>query len=261
MNRPTLGKPALAVLCFCAAAAGLVLLHRDNLRLQREVAKLASKSPDRERAQLQEDRVRLEAVAAASTQGAGAVHEQLQAALAEAAALAKQAEDRRTQKEAKAARNAYLLANNHDPTVGPVRLENVENRGRATPTDALQTIIWAALKGDDAELAKSITMLPLTRTQAEEYLARLPVEARASWTPEKLVTLWATYVMNDVSALQITGETMTSVEAATVTFSTPETGENEHINFKFTPDGWKAYVPGDAVARLLRKLPAAPPGK
>lgn len=77
-----------------------------------------------------------------------------------------------------------------------VPAEEWRNRGRATPTDTLETALWAAAGGDVTALAEMLTLPAAGRTKTETLLSQLPDSIRSQCaTPEELVALLGT---NDV---------------------------------------------------------------
>jgi hypothetical protein len=68
-----------------------------------------------------------------------------------------------------------------------------ENRGRATPRAAIETVLWAAAGGDLAALENAFELDDATRAQADALIARLPPGARNDYrTPESLIAGLAT---------------------------------------------------------------------
>jgi len=56
--------------------------------------------------------------------------------------------------------------------------------GQAMPTAATTTLVWAALKDDEAMIARLCTMSEKARAQAQALTARLPEDAQVRWTHE-----------------------------------------------------------------------------
>jgi hypothetical protein len=246
----------LAASLLSGSAIGLVTLHLDNSRLTRRVAELSAQK--HETVQLRDENLRLKELIEHHERNEGeaasAVHAALIQARAEATGLEQRAQRRHAEKKARADSDAAALATNRDPRQGFTRLEHFQNRGRTTPAAAMETLVWAALKGDEATLAATCTFTRDTRRQAEGLIARIPLEARSRWTPEKLAALWAMDISNDLPALHFTDETLKSADEATVTFRAPGIDDPGHLNLKLTPSGWKVILPSNAMEKLEKKL-------
>lgn len=240
-------KLTIAALALVVGGGALVLLHLDNRRLRLRLAE--SKGA----VTLHSENIRLQQLVAngASETTIGA---QMQEARAEIAALEKRAAKRHAEKTERAAQEAAQLENNRDPLVGPVRPEHFKNLGRATPSAAFQTLVWAAMKGDEAEIARLCTASEKTRAEAKALLARLPEDARATWTPEKLAALWVGGAFTEMAALQVVGERMESAGNAVVSFRIHGREDVENVKLRLSPAGWQVMLPGNAVAKLEKKL-------
>jgi hypothetical protein len=251
----------LASLALLVTGAALGFLHLQNVQLRR---RLERQHPvQQQAAQLREENTRLRALAVGQTQNAqaavAAVRGQIEQARNEIAALEKAAAAQRAEAAARAARDADALVVNRDPMTGLTRLEHFRDLGQGTPVAAFETMVHAALRGDEAALARLFTMPPATRAQADALLSRLPEEARARWTPEKLATLWVTGALTELPALQITGQRFEDAEEAVVTFRAPQFERDEKVNLKLTRDGWKIVVGTGMIGNLEKKLGARPP--
>lgn len=78
-------------------------------------------------------------------------------------------------------------AEQRDPTQGMVATEHLRAAGHATPAAAFQTIVWAALHGDDALLTGSFSMSESARGKLAALLAGLDAGARKKFlTPESI---------------------------------------------------------------------------
>ena len=249
-------KYILVALALLVGAAGLTLLHLENRRLQRRVA--AGSARAAEAARLREDNARLERLLTSQGQGAEAsralVRRDTERLRAEIAALERNAEQQRAARDATTMRDEATIAANRDPRQGVARLEHFQNRGQTTPSAAFETLVWAALKGDDTTLASVTALNSATKAKAEAFLAQLPAEQRAPWTPEKLGRLWFTGLFTEVSALQIIGENRSDADESVLRLRFPGRDDEEKLAVRLTPDGWKVLVPGAAVEHLKKKL-------
>jgi hypothetical protein len=165
-----------------AGGACLVWLHRSNAGMEREVAELRRQNEARSATRAEQERKH------AAAQRALAAVESRPAPPASPA-------------PAPAADPSALPA----PLTAMLRVEDLTNRGRATPSDALQTLIWAAIKGDDDELAASLVFGEGAREKAEAWRATLPPESQAKFaTLEKLPGLFlAEEVVRKAAGMQI----------------------------------------------------------
>jgi len=253
-------KFVLIGLALLVAGAGLTLLHLENRRLQRQLAARASQAHEGTR--LREDNARLDQLLAEQPRSGEAsralVRRQIEEAQAEIARREQTADQQHAERVGVAARDAVAVETNRDPRLGLARLEYFKNRGRATPSAAFETLVWAAIAGDEAALADATTLNSATRARAEAFLAELPPEERAKWTPEKLGQLWFSGLFTELSAIQIVGETTVAPGEALVRLRLANRDGEEKLAVRQTPDGWKVLAPSAAVDHLKKKLT---PGK
>lgn len=137
-----------------------------------------------------------------------------------------------------------------------------KNSGRATPSTAAETMMWAVDSGDIDALANSITLDQAVREKAQAILARMSEEVRRTYdTPEKLVALLLARE-GDVRAMQVLGERKAGDEALVNLRLQKDDGKTkeEGIRFRRTSDGWRMTVSGKAVDKMGKKL-AEPPKK
>lgn len=252
-------KFALVALALLLGAAGLTLLHLENRRLQRRLDSYAARLPDSVR--LREDNARLERLIAEQHRNADSaralVRRDIEEVRAEIALREKNAEQQYSAQAAAALRDAAALETNRDPRFGLTRLEHFQNRGQATPSAALETLVWAALKGDEATLSSLTTLNSATRAKAEAFIAQLPAEDRAKWTPEKLGQLWFSGLFTEMSSVEIVGESIVNPNEAIVRLRLPNRNEEEKLTLRLTPNGWRVLAPSAAVDHLKKKLALA----
>lgn len=243
------------VLAVFGAGAGLALLHLENRRLEHRVAARAAEFG--RAAALRRDNRELQAgVQTGPWPAAADMARQIADARREVAVLEQHARELAAQQARQTAFDRDSLASNRDPRTGLTRLEFFQPAGRLTPAAAVQTAIWAAMKGDDRALMEATALRPDTRTKAEALVANLPAETRAQWTPEKLAALWMSSVINDVSALQITDETYEDPRHAMVNLRIANHDQPEHVNLRLTSSGWKIILPGKEIDELSRRVSA-----
>ena len=135
-----------------------------------------------------------------------------------------------------------------------------KNAGKASPSAAAETLMWATDGADWEAIAASIFLDPAAREKAEAIRARLPESSRALYdTPEKLVALLMARE-GDVQAMQILGENRAASDALVNLRTQKGDGKTkeEGLQFKQTTDGWKLVVTGKAVDKYGKKLTEPP---
>ncbi len=249
-------KRILMTLAVLLAAGGLTLLHLENRRLQRQI--IADVSSSRNAARLREDNARLEHLLEEhdhrSESARSRVRQEIEQVRAEIVRHEQHAREQHVAQASITSRDAAALENNRDPRLGLTRLEYFQNRGQATPSAALETLVWAALKGDAATLTNVTTLNSATRTKAETFIAQLSDEERAQWNPEKLGELWFTGLFTEIAAIQIVSETTVAVDEVIVRLRLANRGGEEKLTLRQTPTGWKVLAPSAAVDHLKKKL-------
>ena len=122
----------------------------------------------------------------------------------------------------------------------------------------MRTLIWAALHGEDAQLASVIGLSNETREQARTLIARLPPDAQAAWTPERLAALFFTGFLSEVSAA--TAEPVMHTDATHATMLVRFTGAAKEAQFPLAMmqenSTWRILVPDQAIRSLEARLRA-----
>lgn len=146
-----------------------------------------------------------------------------------------------------------------DPEQALTKLENFQNVGRDTPAHALQTLVWAAMKGDEATLTSGILLDEKATHRAEMLLARLPDGIRGQYNAEKLAALWFEGTVLDSAAAQIIREEPQDAAHAAVIVS-GGIGDAGMLSFEHTANGWRLIVPQHGLEVVQKKvLGASPP--
>jgi hypothetical protein len=190
--------------------------------------------------------------------------EEIEEARRQVAALERRATSRRAEMQAESARRktadaAALAVDNRDPEKGMARLEFFKNVGRANPNQALQTLIWAALSGEQEELKRGLLVEGRARARAEVLIGRLPREAKASATPEGLAALWFSNRVLDVPAAQMADVVFDDAAHATVVVR-GGIGDQQSVQMQLGPTGWQVVVPERALEGMQKEvLGASPP--
>jgi hypothetical protein len=251
----------LVIVLLLATGGASAYLHLQNLHLRRRIER--QEPSQSQGARLRDENARLHELVTSHARdmhaAAATVRIQLEETRREIATVEASAMAQRFEDEARALREANALATQRDPTSGMTRLEHFRDLGQGTPSAAFETLVHAALKGDEVRLAKLLTVPAKTRTQADALIARLPAEARAQWSAEKLTALWITGAATELSALRITSERFDHSNSAVVTFRGPQFTTDEKVNLKLTPEGWKIVVGSGMIANLEKKLAAQKP--
>ncbi|HVU35453.1 MAG TPA: hypothetical protein VHE61_18590 [Opitutaceae bacterium] len=141
----------------------------------------------------------------------------------------------------------------HNPEQGFTRLEYFHNVGRMTPAAAFQTLVWAALHGDDATLAAGLCLDSRAGARAAVLLASLPDDARAQSSPAKLAALWWDGTVLDVPAAQIIRQE-TQDDAHATLLTRGGIGGSSTLNFQLGPTGWQLVVPERALESIQSKV-------
>jgi hypothetical protein len=256
-NRRTI---ASLLILAVATGAAIFLLRRDNVRLRAQADALRHKNAAVVQLNEENQRTR-ELLARAETNEADAkeaLHGELLRTQAEVRDLEAQARAALAQQAAAAA----TLAMNHNPEAGLARLEDFQNVGRATPAAAVQTLVWAALKGDEPALIAALSVTGVVREKIEALLASLPAAARMKYpTPESLAALVVTGTVLDAEAAQVLDTTYLDAQHAIVNVRGAGSEKAQPVPMELGPGGWAVMVPPKMIDKLAKQLsppPAAP---
>jgi hypothetical protein len=253
------------VLLVCIAAAllgaglvGTISLHRHGALRRLQVAALQEQRDRRRRAPAEVRPMPITTSAAGETTNASAAAQPAESAKlrAEIAALEKRAEEHfASQSEATDA-----PATNRDPEKGMTRLEYFRNAGQATPAAAFQTLVWAAMKGNDRAMAQTIGVADGARQEVQELIATLPESEREKYsTPESVIALFLAKAMVLVSAIQVVDTTQTDASNATITVR-GLMGNDQTLPMRLGATGWQLWE-GEKNVEWLRAEFAGGRGK
>lgn len=131
------------------------------------------------------------------------------------------------------------------------------NRGRASPTDAMETALWAAAGGDVTALAEMLELAPAARAKAEALLQRLPETIRAQTaTPEQLVALLGSTDVPLGSAMILTPDTKDAPGTWRVAQISDGKGKLKRAAIALTEKAgrWSLVVPESAIDRYAARL-------
>jgi hypothetical protein len=150
----------------------------------------------------------------------------------------------------RSASQLHRIVDNHH-----TRLEHFQNVGRGTPTAALQTLVWSAIKGDDAMLAELLVASGPAREKANALLQRLPVDSRKNFpTPESLAALAVTGEILKGGVLEILGQNLLDPSRAIVTVRTNDEGKTAKLSMQLGPAGWQFEIPEAAIDAIERRM-------
>jgi hypothetical protein len=247
---------ALVILLVAGLAVEIVQIEVDKSKLRRQIAPLSqnAKSLARLRAESARNQALLDRFKASKEEGAKAIHADMVAARAELAALETKAAGSRADALATPSIEA-----NRDPTKAMTRPEFLADAGRATPEAAFQTLIWAAMKGREPEMAACVSLDAAARAKAESVLATLSAEARTKFgTPEQLVGLFFSHGLLESTALQFVPSSVNDGDHVTLAVRVRANGrENEtKIPMVRSADGWSMAVTEKQIDVIRRGLTA-----
>jgi hypothetical protein len=228
----------------CGAALGW--LQRDNARLRRQVA--AARGQQEQIARLRAENARTRSLQSSDTNSA-ALH-------AEIARLAAAIADRETGGR-RVAPAAVAVDRRRDPEKELTPIESFRDVGRGTPRAAMQTLMAAALRGNDAQAAPLIAFDDGARAEVEAWLARMSPELRGKFpTPESLALLLFADVVTRHETAQLKREDFSDLRTATVTVAFARAPAGMPLPMKLSANGWQLVVSAELLPELRRALAA-----
>ena len=156
------------------------------------------------------------------------------------------------------------------------------NRGQSTAPAAVETVLWAAARGDVPALGALLELDDATRSKAADLLGRLPVEARNAFGSAEGLIAIAT--VNNIPRTEaqvawfheadadhaivglLLGTAETDPAAESIRSPTEEAGEPPpmlpdlrisklaYLTLHRSATGWRLVVPATAVDRIAREL-------
>jgi len=251
-------KIALVALLLAAGGAAIGFLHLSNAQLRQRIATLQQRNQMVTRlrsgnAELKDTLARSQGDDAAARE---AIHADVIRARAELAEWEKRATERNQQLTAKTAAESAALDANRDPRTGLTRLEHFQNLGQAAPANAFQTLVWAALKGDDARLGQVSVVSDPARAKAEALIARLPEGARAQWTPEKLAAMFFMGAFGEVTAAQVLAENTKDPQHVTLSVRLVGSGKEASLPLmaQLGTNGWQVVFDEKMLGAVQKKI-------
>lgn len=154
------------------------------------------------------------------------------------------------------------------PLRGPmVKSADWRNAGAATPEAAVESVVWAATRGDTEVLGALLALDDAGRKQLAEAFAQLSDEARATYgTPQgMLATLIAVQVPQDLSAIGAVNSLNLSNGDIALRTRTERGGaiaKDAVLTFRLADGRWRLVVPREiAAGAVAAALKAAAPSR
>lgn len=260
-------KIVLIVLALGTSGAVIAFLHLSNAQMRQRIAAQQQRNQmvTRLRVGIAESKDTLARTQGDEGAAREAIHAEVIRARTEIAEWEERAAEKNAQLRAKTSADTAALETNRDPRTGLTRLEYFQNLGQATPGAAFQTLVWAAMKGDDATLGQVSMVSGPARAKAEEMIARLPESGRAQWTPEKFAALFFTGFFNEVTAAQVLAETPKDPEHLALNVRVTGGGKEVSIPLltQLGPNGWQVVYEEKFLGAVQKKIANAegPPPK
>jgi RNA polymerase sigma factor (sigma-70 family) len=252
-NKLSLGVAGVLLL---AIAVPLALQLRANAELRREIAGLRQQNQALEPARAENRRFN---AAVASSQDA-----------AELARL----RSRAVELKASLATLANVEGADSEPRMK--RQDSWQNRGWATPTDAVETLLWASFNNEWDTVAKAFTFNPDNKARMDAFFASLPADVRSKYgTPERLLAPafaslppigfwlfardngWNGRLAYRPVGVKTTGPDIVEVQLL-VNFLPARPEGNQSVMMRHTADGWCCGPwGGDTVESLIARVDPA----
>ena len=251
--------PIFIVVVVTGTVGGIAILEVDKSQLRRQISQLSQNATSLAglRAESARNQALLDRFKTSREEGAKAIHGDLVAARAELAAL-----EAKAGRSLKGASATPSIEANRDPTQAMTRPEFLSDAGRATPEGAFETLIWAAMKGREPELAACVSLDHAARAKAESLLAILSAEARAKYgTPEQLVGLVFSHGVLESTALQFVISSVDDGDHVTLAVRVRTNGRESETKIPMvrSADGWSMAVGEKQIDVIRRGLTAEPP--
>ena len=268
----------LGLACVAGLAAVLAYQFRLNARTRDEIEGVRFKV--REIDSLRTEHVRLAAIEPARAKLIHGDQEELERRKIEAEALRaqlmklKESNLSRTAPEAGALARIKAQAAAVPVLQGMLTPETIQNVGRATPSRAWQTQMWASLRGETTIKAESIAFDQRDHDALQAIFDGLAEDERSGFeTPEQMGVSVMAMDSHPVPVslrigfprVQVVTETLSGPDdAQIVTRSQNYNGEirnNPPIQMHRFPSGWKLMLPPNSSETVLATILAMPPSQ
>jgi hypothetical protein len=147
-----------------------------------------------------------------------------------------------------------------DANEGPneVSAKDWTNAGRLTPRAAIESVLWAASRGDVDHLAALLGFQPEVREQVDAMFAKLPEASQRDFgTAENVIaTMLAGSFPKDASSMTILADKQWGEDAGIAMTVDHEDGKSRTSQFRLhhTPDGWQLMVPASVIEGYQQTL-------
>lgn len=130
--------------------------------------------------------------------------------------------------------------------------------GRDTPRAAIESVLWAASRGEVDQLANLLGFPPDVRAQADAMFSKLPTASQKEYgSPERVVaTLLAGSFPKDASGINVYSDKQWDQDASismSVEHSEGQPRTNVFI-FHHASDGWRLMVPASVMSGYEKTL-------
>jgi hypothetical protein len=136
------------------------------------------------------------------------------------------------------------------------------NAGRETPRAAIESVLWAASRGDVDHLAGLLGFQPDVREQVDAMFSKLPEASQRSFGSAETViaTMLAGNFPKDASSMKILADQQWGEDAAIAMSVGHSDGQTRVNQFKFhkAPDGWQLMVPASVIEGYQGMLTSDP---
>lgn len=174
----------------------------------------------------------------------------------------KQLEDSSAEAQALRARLAALnqkLSKQEEKAAEVLHASDWVYSGHATPRATIESVLWAASRGETDRLAGLLGFAPELRAQALAMFQQLPAASQQEYgTPEKVIaTLLAGNFPKDPESAQIIADHQFGDNDAAMVMSVSHLdGQNRLSQFQFrkADDGWKLLVPAYVMDDYMKML-------
>jgi hypothetical protein len=150
------------------------------------------------------------------------------------------------------------------PDVEPSELSSKDwaNAGRETPRAAIESVLWAASRGDVEHLAALLGFKPDVREQVDAMFSKLPEASQRSFGSAEAViaTMLAGNFPKDASSMKILADHQWGEDAAIAMSVGHSDGGNRVNQFTFhrAADGWQLMVPASVIEGYQEMLTSDP---
>jgi hypothetical protein len=136
------------------------------------------------------------------------------------------------------------------------------NAGRETPRAAIESVLWAASRGDVEHLAALLGFKPDVREQVDAMYAKLPEASQRNFGSAEAViaTMLAGNFPKDASSMKVLADQQWGEDAAiamSVGHSDGQTRVNQ-FTFHKAADGWQLMVPASVIEGYQEMLASGP---